>query len=109
MEKIFSLAHTRIKTFGDFFDLCDFLFKNKINLSEELLVPKKSDSEIAKAILYTVITYLDEIQNWDKNSLEQATHFAANFLESESQKNYYANFIWRCYGKAFRASPFCLF
>ena len=41
MSKLMPLIHTRIKTFGDFMDLCHFFFTNHLSYSEELLCPRK--------------------------------------------------------------------
>ena len=40
MRKLMPLIHTRIKTFGDFLQQCDFFFINELKITPELLTPK---------------------------------------------------------------------
>lgn len=74
LNKVLPLAHTRIKTFGDFFDLCDFLFKNHITYKEELFPLKKIDKETIIKILKDFISILDENDDWSSSSIEKASH-----------------------------------
>ncbi len=41
MRKLMPLIHTRIKTFGDFMQLCDFFFVNELKTTPDLLMSKK--------------------------------------------------------------------
>ncbi|KPK32518.1 MAG: glutamyl-tRNA synthetase [Chlamydiae bacterium SM23_39] len=81
LKKIIPMIHTRIKTFGEFFDLCNFLFTSEIYYTEELLSPKKIDKEIAKSILQTTIWSLDEKDDWSGASLEKSSHEIADFFK----------------------------
>jgi glutamyl-tRNA synthetase len=72
MAKLMPLVHTRIKTFGDFIDLCDFFFVNHLKYTESLFTPKSIKKEEAAQILQTMIWKLDELEHWSKQNLEIA-------------------------------------
>lgn len=74
MEKLMPLCHTRIKTFGEFIELCDFFFINHISYTQELLTPKQLSPEQAACLLQAVIWSLDEQENWGKEGIEKASH-----------------------------------
>lgn len=74
MEKLMPLCHTRIKTFGEFMELCHFFFVNHLTYSQELLAPKQITPEQAACLLQTVIWSLDEQENWGKEGIEKASH-----------------------------------
>jgi glutamyl-tRNA synthetase len=80
MEKLMPLCHTRIKTFGEFMELCSFFFINHIPLSEELLCPKGVSRAHACYFLQAVIWSLDEQENWGRNGIEKASHQVADIL-----------------------------
>lgn len=73
MEKLMPLCHTRIKTFADFMELCQFLFVNHIPYTIELLTPAGISKETAAYILQTIIWSLDEQENWSKAGIEKAS------------------------------------
>lgn len=77
MNKLMPLCHTRIKTFGDFMELCQFFFINHIPYSAELLTPSGISKEIAAYILQTVIWSLDEQESWGKAGIEKASKDSA--------------------------------
>jgi len=77
MNKLMPLCHTRIKTFGDFMDLCQFFFINHIPYSAELLTPSGISKEIAAYILQTIIWSLDEQESWGKTGIEKASKDAS--------------------------------
>ncbi|MBJ7448817.1 MAG: glutamate--tRNA ligase [Parachlamydiales bacterium] len=70
MQKLMPLVHTRIKTFGEFMELCDFLFINHIKYSNELLCPKDLSSELAMNALQGMIWHMDEVENWGRDGFE---------------------------------------
>ena len=77
MRKLMPLVHTRMKTFGDFMKLCDFLFINELPYTPELLCPKGSSPELICALLQAMIWRLDEREDWSGTSLEAASHDVA--------------------------------
>ncbi len=74
MAKLMPLCHTRIKTFGDFMDLCGFFFINKINYTEELLCSGLTQKEKIPLLLQAIIWSLDEQENWGRTGIEKAAH-----------------------------------
>ena len=80
------LCHTRIKTFGDFMSLSDFLFINEINQSAELLCPKKITPLQSAYILQTLIWFLEDLQNYSSKDLEKASHMVADVFKINHKK-----------------------
>lgn len=76
MDKLMPLCHTRIKTFGEFIELCDFFFINHIQLTKEQLCPKISE-ESGASILQAIIWSLDEQENWGRSGIEKAARDVA--------------------------------
>jgi glutamyl-tRNA synthetase len=101
LSKIIPLAHTRIKTFGDFFDLCDFLFKNNVNYSDEILLPKNMEKEEAASLLHMVIWGLEEKQDWSGEALEKTSHELAEFLGLNHKKAIIPLLFGSIMGKSF--------
>ena len=86
MQKLMPLVHTRIKTFGDFFDLCSFFFIRDLPYRKELFCPKGLKPEASAQILQTLIWSLDEDRKWDRESLEKSAKrlsevFSVNFKQ----------------------------
>lgn len=84
MEKLMPLCHTRIKTFGDFIKLTDFLFINDISYSKELLTPQSILPEQSCMFLQAMIWSMDENENWGKEGFEKASRE----IESSFKINY---------------------
>ncbi len=77
MGKLMPLVHTRIKTFGEFIELCDFLFINHLPYSDDLLVPKGTEKEQAASLLQAHIWAMEELEDWSSKGLEEASHKVA--------------------------------
>jgi glutamyl-tRNA synthetase len=77
MEKLIPLCRLRMKTFGEFMELCSFFFVNHIPLTPDLLCPKNLKPEHVCYLLQGLIWSLDEQEDWGKNGLEQASHRVA--------------------------------
>jgi glutamyl-tRNA synthetase len=77
MEKLMPLVHTRIKTFGEFMELCAFFFVNHLSLSEELLCPKGMPADHVCFILQGIIWSLESQENWGSSGIEKASHAVA--------------------------------
>ncbi len=74
MNRLMPLCHTRIKTFGDFMELCAFFFVNHIAYTEELLCPSANYNKEKMAFaLQSIIWSLDEQENWGKPGIEKAS------------------------------------
>ena len=77
MRRLMPLAHTRIKTFGDFFQLCDFFFINDLKFTPELLCPKNTSPELVSCLIQAMIWSLDEQESWDGKAVEKASYQVA--------------------------------
>ena len=77
MQRLMPLIHTRIKTFGDFMQLCDFFFINDLPITLEALCPKNLSAEVVSFLLQTIIWELDEEEDWTGKGLEKASHLVA--------------------------------
>ncbi|MBI3211068.1 MAG: glutamate--tRNA ligase [Simkania negevensis] len=73
MEKLIPLCHTRMKTFGEFIELCDFLFINHVSRSESLLCPQDFSKEKSAMLLQCMIWSMDEKENWGKEGFHVAS------------------------------------
>jgi glutamyl-tRNA synthetase len=72
MERLMPLVHTRIKTFGDFMDLCHFFFVNELAYTQELLCPRKLEPTHTAMLLQGMIWHLEEHENWTAAGFEAA-------------------------------------
>ncbi|MBF5058718.1 glutamate--tRNA ligase [Candidatus Neptunochlamydia vexilliferae] len=86
MAKIMPLIHTRIKTFGEFMELCNFLFVNHIELSDELLSPKGTEKEVSAALLQAMIWSMEENEDWSRSGFERGSREMAEFFEVNHKK-----------------------
>jgi len=73
MSKLMPLCHARIKTFGDFMDLFDFLFINHIRYQESCFQVKDLSKEQSCFILQAIIWKMDENENWGSSGINQAS------------------------------------
>ncbi len=86
MAKLMPLCHTRIKTFGEFMELCHFFFINHLPYTEELLCPKKIISEQAAYLLQAVIWSMEENEDWKATGIEKASHEVAEAFGAHHKK-----------------------
>jgi len=86
MQKLMPLCHTRMQTFSDFMDLCQFFFIRNIPLQEELLTPSSITKESAASLLQATIWYMDEIECWDKEGAEKASKEVAKRFGADHKK-----------------------
>lgn len=86
MARIAPLIHTRIKTFAEFIELCDFLFINHIPLKEELLCPKSLTPDVSALILQCMIWSMDTQENWGRNGFEAASREVAEVFGANHKK-----------------------
>jgi glutamyl-tRNA synthetase len=86
MRKLMPLVHTRMKTFGQFMQLCDFFFINELQITPEMLCPKGSSPDAIACLLQTIIWSLDEQENWEGAALEKAAHEAASAFNLHHKK-----------------------
>jgi glutamyl-tRNA synthetase len=86
MERLMPLCHTRIKTFGDFMELCDFFFINQLKYTHPLFSIKGQTFEQSAFILQAIIWHLDEQENWEGSGLFPASREVAEVCEVNHKK-----------------------
>lgn len=77
MKKLMPLCHTRIKTFGEFMELCDFFFINHLKYTPELFAHKKLSLEEQCLLLQALIWDLDEKENWGSSGINESSRSIA--------------------------------
>lgn len=86
MEKLMPLCHTRIKTFGEFIELCAFLFVNQLPWTEELLCPKNMTPTQSCSVLQAIIWYLEKNDDWSRDNFYSASKEVASFFGINHKK-----------------------
>ncbi|MBI2743831.1 MAG: glutamate--tRNA ligase [Chlamydiales bacterium] len=86
MKKLMPLVHTRIKTFGEFMELCQFFFINHLTYSDELLCPSGLAREKAALLLQPIIMSMDEQEDWGKTGIEKASRDVAEVFGVNHKK-----------------------
>ncbi|MEX1013462.1 MAG: glutamate--tRNA ligase [Waddliaceae bacterium] len=87
MEKLMPLCHTRIKTFGEFIELTDFLFINHLNYTKELFQIKGLTEETAAFILQAIIWSLEEKDTWSEEGMHEASKEVAAAFSVNHKKS----------------------
>lgn len=86
MQSLMPLCHTRIKTFGEFMELCHFFFINHVDYTLDLLTPKQIPQEEAASVLQAMIWSLEEREDWGSKAFEAASHEVAAVLNAHHKK-----------------------
>lgn len=86
MRSLMPLCHTRIKTFADFMELCQFFFVNHLDITEELLTPKQISCELSASILQVMIWAMDDKEDWGALSFEAGSRLSAELFEVNHKK-----------------------
>lgn len=86
MQKLMPLCHTRMKTFGDFMQLCDFFFLNHLVYTDELLCPNQLTKEKSASLLQTMIWSMDAQENWKRPGIEKASHEVSEKFDIHHKK-----------------------
>ena len=86
MEQLMPLVHTRIKTFGEFMDLCQFFFVNDLHLTQEMLVPKQTTPAMTANILQVILWELDRREDWSRDAIESTSRDVATWLNVHHKK-----------------------
>lgn len=73
MNKLMPMVHTRIKTFGEFIELCDFFFMNHLRYTPELFAVKGIAPATACCIYQAIIWRLDEKEDWGSKGMNEAS------------------------------------
>ena len=86
MNRLMPLAHSRMKNFGDFIELADFLFINHLPYSEALFeVPGVSKTKVA-AIYQAIIWEMDKSENWAGSGMNEASRKVAELFGVNHKK-----------------------
>lgn len=86
MNTLMPLVHSRIKTFGDFMDLCDFFFINHLRYTPELFAIKGVTPEQMCYIIQAIIWHLDDNENWGSSGVNQASRDVAEVFGINHKK-----------------------
>lgn len=86
MQKLMKLCHTRIKTFAEFMELCQFFFIHHIPLTQEGLCPKETSAEKTAAILQAIIWSMEEQENWTREGIDTASRQVAEVFKVHHKK-----------------------
>lgn len=86
MQALMPLIHTRIQTFGDFLDLCDFFFINHLKYTPELFSVKGATTEQSCFLLQAMIWYMDAHEAWDRTGFENASRKVAEVFGAHHKK-----------------------
>ncbi len=86
MQKLMPLCHTRIKTFGEFMELCSFFFINHVPFSEEALCPASLTKEKVCYLVQAILWNLDEQECWGREGIEKASHTVAEVFGVNHKK-----------------------
>lgn len=86
ISKLMPLIHTRIKNFGDFFDLCDFFFINELKYTPQLFEVEGLKPQYGAYILQTIIWKLDAVEDWGSSALFQASKDVAKLFSVNHKK-----------------------
>jgi glutamyl-tRNA synthetase len=77
MQRLMPLCRSRMKTFGEFMELCDFLFINHLKYSLELFEIDGVEPIHAACMLQTMIWSMDAQENWKSTGFSQASREVA--------------------------------
>jgi len=86
MKQLMPLCHSRIKTFGDFIDLCDFIFINHLKYTNELFTIKGATPELLCQLLQGILWNLDEQENWGSDGINQASRTVSEIFGINHKK-----------------------
>ncbi len=86
MQKVMPLCHTRIKTFGEFMELADFLFINHLPYTPQLFEVKDCPAEMATFVLQAMIWHMDENESWNAPGVNQASRAVAERIGVNHKK-----------------------
>lgn len=86
MQRLMPLCHSRMKTFGEFVELADFLFINHLRYSEELFHIEGQTNAQRAAIFAALILELDARENWSGQGFNEASRAVAERFGSNFKK-----------------------
>ncbi len=81
MSEAVRMMQPRMETIGDYFGKIGFLFSADIDLSQELLIPKKRTIDEIPPVIQTLIYQIDTITEWNAMEIERKVKEVASFWE----------------------------
>ncbi len=84
--KLMPLIRTRMKTFSDFIDLCQFFFVQELHYTQEILCPKGLSPTESALVIQSLIWSLDENEDWSRQGIESASHAVATAFQLNHKK-----------------------
>ena len=86
MQRLMPLVHSRMRNFGDFIELADFLFINHLKYTKELFVVPEMTWLQSAMILQTMIWVMDEDENWKSDGIQKASKLVAERFSVNHKK-----------------------
>lgn len=86
MRRLIPLVHSRIKTFAEFFELCDFFFINNLKYTTELFSIRDIGPENVAQLIQGIVWRLDELENWGSEGINQASRDVAEMFGVNHKK-----------------------
>jgi len=86
MQKLMPLVYSRMKNFGDFMELADFLFINHMRYTDELFHVEGLTKQQAAYLLQAIIWELDAREDWSGKSLHEASRSVADTFQVNHKK-----------------------
>jgi glutamyl-tRNA synthetase len=80
MQRLMPLCHSRIKTFGEFMEVADFLFINHLHYSDALFFVEGLTKTQASYVLQAIIWELDAREDWGSKGMNEASRAVAAAL-----------------------------
>jgi glutamyl-tRNA synthetase len=80
------LAHPRIKTLGEFIEICDFFFINHLPYTQDLLCPKPLMPIQVCYLIQAMLMSLEEKEDWSGASIEETSHEVAKVFGINHKK-----------------------
>ncbi len=86
MGKLMPLLHSRMKNFGDFIQLADFLFINTLQYNQELFTIDGCSKGKIAAILQVIIWEMDKSEDWGAQGMQNASKAAGEAFQVVHKK-----------------------
>jgi glutamyl-tRNA synthetase len=86
MQKLMPLCHSRMKTFGEFIELADFLFINHLHYTKELFHVEGYSDQQKACVLQAMIWEMDEQEDWSSTGINEASRKIAETLNINHKK-----------------------
>ncbi len=86
MQRLMPLCHSRMKNFGEFIELADFLFINHLRYTEELFAFDGISKQRSAYIYQAMIWQMDAQENWGSKGVNEASRVIAEVFQVNHKK-----------------------